>query len=104
MLWVLARARTREICSPAHTWHCSAATSGSTVTVTVGVADVLATTDQGFAPMRKWFTLRHPNGPAANATETLDRVAPALANLSASPWMTVATTSATCQLVQPAGE
>lgn len=51
-------------------------------TVSVRVADVLATQDEAFAPMRKWFSIRHPAGDVGDAMETLDQVAlAALANL-----------------------
>jgi len=43
--------------------------------VSVRVADVLATQDEAFAPMRKWFSVRHPGHNVGDAMESLDEVA-----------------------------
>lgn len=56
--------------------------------ISVRVADVLATTDESLAPVRRWFSIRHPEGAIADVTESLGEGAlRALSNLTG---MTVA--------------
>lgn len=84
VLWVIAKAL-GEDCGRLIAGAELAMLSGGVrpgATVSVRVADVLATQDEAFAPMRKWFSIRHPGGDVGDAMETLDEVAlAALANL-----------------------
>lgn len=51
--------------------------------ISVRVADVLATTDEALAPVRRWFSIRHPEGAIDDATESLGEGAlRALSNLT----------------------
>ncbi len=50
--------------------------------ISIRVADVLATTDVALAPVRRWFSIRHPDGVVDDVTESLGEGAlKALANL-----------------------
>lgn len=40
-------------------------------TISVRVADVLNTTDESLAPVRRWFSIRHPGGADSNVVESL---------------------------------
>lgn len=40
-------------------------------TISLRVADVLATTDEVLAPVRRWFSIRHPEGAVDGVTESL---------------------------------
>lgn len=40
-------------------------------TISIRVADVLATTDVTLAPVRRWFSIRHPDGGGSGVTESL---------------------------------
>lgn len=84
VFWVLSRALGEDcgklIAGAERTIVPAAALRGRS-TISVRVADVLATSDAAMAPVRRWFSIRHPEGGAA-LTETLGEGAlKALANL-----------------------
>lgn len=84
VFWVLARALGEDcgklIAGAERTIVPASALRGRS-TISVRVADVLATSDTALAPVRRWFSIRHPDG-GVGLTETLGEGAlKALANL-----------------------
>lgn len=74
VFWVLARALGEDcgklIAGAERTIVPASALRGRS-TISVRVADVLATTDEALAPVRRWFSIRHPDGAVDGITESL---------------------------------
>lgn len=74
VFWVIARALGEDcgaLIAAAERSIVPAAALRGRAMLTVRVADVLATTDAALAPVRRWFSIRHPEGVASGVTETL---------------------------------
>lgn len=74
VFWVLSRALDEDcgtLIAGAERATVPSSAMRSRSTISVRVSDVLATTDEALAPVRRWFSIRHPDGAVENVTESL---------------------------------
>nr|WP_246232237.1 helix-turn-helix transcriptional regulator [Nakamurella aerolata] len=74
VFWVIARALGEDcgaLIAAAERSIVPAGQLSGRATISLRVADVLATTDEVLAPVRRWFSIRHPEGAVDGVTESL---------------------------------